>query len=390
MLTCYGHTVRLPHNDLSYLAFRLAVEETLCDIELYLDLEEEPDPPVGYLAEVPFLQQVPLPVQVDLLACTWSRHQTRNLIEASLLDAAIVYAACETAARVINDEPEVAVAYLKGGPRNLDARIIRRAAFRLEEMFESFWDDHDFILIGDLQDTPPAEAQAIKEQLGLTDAVVEPMYEALERWHISPDVAANLEGLLTEEEISDAIPLLTGTKREYGDSTGDEDRLLTGIDDSYHGLMVGPCDPVVAATEAERCDSLTEVITTEDDFDCTYNEWVEYFRDEVLQSAPEQADPEIERNADVMEQVRLATTTGLPDGTRIEQRHDGWIVVDRDGFFLQDPNAAAWVADEDDEYMPPMMFNSPEAAYVACLRSEQAGAARKQRREEALRRLGNG
>ena len=52
MLTCYGHTVRLPQDDLAYLAFRLALQETLSDIELHLDLDEEPDPPVGYLTEV--------------------------------------------------------------------------------------------------------------------------------------------------------------------------------------------------------------------------------------------------------------------------------------------------------------------------------------------------
>jgi hypothetical protein len=34
MLTCYGDNVRLPQNDLVYLAFRLALRETLADIEL--------------------------------------------------------------------------------------------------------------------------------------------------------------------------------------------------------------------------------------------------------------------------------------------------------------------------------------------------------------------
>ena len=101
MLTCYGHEIRLPNDDLAYLAFRLAVQETLSDIELYRDLEEEPDYPAGYLSEVPFLEHVPLQVQVDLLAETWNRHQQTELIEASLLDAAIVYAACQTAARIM-------------------------------------------------------------------------------------------------------------------------------------------------------------------------------------------------------------------------------------------------------------------------------------------------
>jgi len=106
MLTCYGHDVRLPQNHLVYVAFRLALQDTLADIELQRDLEEEPDSPVGYLSEVPFLEQVPLPVQVDLLANTWAQHNKPDLIEASLLDAAIVYAACETASRIINDRLE--------------------------------------------------------------------------------------------------------------------------------------------------------------------------------------------------------------------------------------------------------------------------------------------
>ena len=44
MLTCYNHTIRLPNNDLTYLAFRLAVQETLSDLELSHDLDEELDP----------------------------------------------------------------------------------------------------------------------------------------------------------------------------------------------------------------------------------------------------------------------------------------------------------------------------------------------------------
>ncbi len=31
MLTCYGDTVRLPQNGLAYVAFRLALQETLTD-----------------------------------------------------------------------------------------------------------------------------------------------------------------------------------------------------------------------------------------------------------------------------------------------------------------------------------------------------------------------
>jgi hypothetical protein len=222
MLTCYGDTVRLPQNDLAYVAFRLALQGNLTDIELYRDLEEEPDFTVGYLSEVPFLEQVPLPVQVDLLADTWARHRQPDLVEASLLDAAVVYAACETAGRLIHDMPEVAVSWLLGGPRKISARIIKRAPERLEELFEAFWDDEDFLLIENFQDLPPDHSRMLKEMLRLPDEAIEPMYAALERWNVSPGVAANLIGLLTDAEIAETMPLLEagGRKPARGDEAG--------------------------------------------------------------------------------------------------------------------------------------------------------------------------
>ena len=63
MLTCYGDTVRLPQNDLAYVAFRLALQQTITDIEIFAEFEVEPEFPGGYLVEVPFLEQVPLPVR---------------------------------------------------------------------------------------------------------------------------------------------------------------------------------------------------------------------------------------------------------------------------------------------------------------------------------------
>ena len=213
MLTCYGHTVRLPQNDLAYVAFRLALQETLTDIELQRELEDEPDLPTGYLSEVPFLEQVPLPVQVDLLADAWARHCKPDFIEASLLDAAVVYAVCETAGRVIDDMPEVAVAWLKEGPRKVPPRIFKRASHRLDELFEAFWDDRDFLLIEEFQDLSPDHARHLKEILRLPDEAIEPMYAALERWNVSPNVAANLAGLMTDAEIAEAMPLLAADVR---------------------------------------------------------------------------------------------------------------------------------------------------------------------------------
>lgn len=396
MLTCYGHSVRLPQSDLAYLAFRLALQETLSDIELHLDLEEEPDPPVGYLTEVPFLEQVPLPVQVDLLADTWARHHKPDLTEASLLEAAVVYAACMTAGRVIDDMPDVAVVMLRNGPRKVDPRIIRRASFRLEEMFEAFWDDRDFLMIDDWQDLPPDHAQYLKELMRLPDEVLEPMYEALQRWRVSPDVAANLEGLLTDAEIRETMPLLAAwvSRRPTDKAEPNEDgTFVPGVDDRYHDLLVGPCDPEQVAAECD-CPLVTETsISNRDAFDCTYDEWVECLREDVRRAVRENIPlaPPAEATddpVDLAERVHRAQTTGLEDGTRIEARGDGWVVIDSFYGFLLDPDDASWVAGEDDENLPPAIFATAEAAYQAWLRSQVVAEARAKRREEALRRLG--
>src|SRR4051794_38373999 len=90
MLTCYGDEVRLPQNDLVYVAFRLAALETLCELEITHELlQAEDDPPEGFLAEVPLLRGMAPAVQVDLLADAWRRHQVAELHEATLLDAAV-------------------------------------------------------------------------------------------------------------------------------------------------------------------------------------------------------------------------------------------------------------------------------------------------------------
>jgi hypothetical protein len=395
MLTCYGHSVRLPQNDLAYLAFRLALQETLSDIELHLDLDEEPDPPVGYLTEVPFLEQVSLPVQADLLADAWARHHRPELTEASLLDAAVVYAACMTAGRVINDMPEVAVAMLRDGPRKVDPRIIRRASNRLDDMFDRFWDDRDFLLFDEWQDLPPDHAQHVKELLRLSDEVLEPMYEALRRWHVSADVAENLAGLLTDVEIRETMSLLDVwvSRRQIGEpEPNDEGTFVTGIEDRYHDLMVGPCDPEEAAAEAE-CPLVLEIsMSGEDAFDCTFAEWFEHLRDDVCRTVAEGAPlapsaDAIDESGDLVERLRQIQSTGLEDGTRIEARGDAWVVVDSFYSFLLDPEDASWAMGEDDEDMPPATFSTAEAAYRAWQRSQAVAESRAKRREDALKRL---
>jgi hypothetical protein len=395
MLTCDGHEVRLPQNDIAYLAFRLAVHETLADIDLHLDLGEEPDPAVGYLTVVPFLKHVPLPVQVDLLADTWSRHWTSEFTEASLLDAAIVYAACRTASRIVSDEPKIALVYLKHGPHSVNPRIVRRAWNRLDDLFDRFWDDRDFLMIDEWQDLPPDQAGTLKAFMGVPDEMVQPMYDALQRWHVSQDIAAKLAGLLTDKEITAMMPLLecnAWPPRPRLEDDDDESGLLTGIEDRYHDLMVGPCDP--AAVGAEECALVWNAcVSRMEDFDCTFEEWSRSLRADVLRAIEEKPCKPARplSDGDIAARVRQATTTGLEDGTRIEPRDDGWVVICKSqgllDSYLTDPEHASWVIGDDDE-MPPAVFCTAEEAYAAWAWSEEVAAERVKRREEALKRLG--
>jgi hypothetical protein len=88
----------------------------------------------------------------ELLGETWSNHHHASPIQATLLDAAVVYAAFETTARIISDEPELAETWLADNHRKLNPRLIHRAPERLESLFDSWWDDLDFLMLEDFQD----------------------------------------------------------------------------------------------------------------------------------------------------------------------------------------------------------------------------------------------
>jgi hypothetical protein len=90
----------------------------------------------------------------------------------------------------------------------------------------------------------------------------------------------------------------------------------------------------------------------------------------------------IERLGSGLERAaQLAQTTGLEDGTHIKPLKKGWVVVSRDGFFLADPDDAAWVGQARNREMPPALFPTPEAALRAWEHSRKVAQAR--RREGA-------
>jgi hypothetical protein len=199
MLTCYGHDVRLPQSDLAYVGFRLAALDTLCQLDACQGPGDEDID--GYLAEVPVLEQVAPAVQVGLLAGAWRRHRSPELHEASLLDAAVVYAAFRTAGRVVSDEFELAAAWLKAGPRRVRCRLTGSTPGRLHELFFEFWDDADFLSLSGLQDLAPEHARRVRELMRWPEETIREMEDVLARWRASPTVLTDLEGLLTAGEI---------------------------------------------------------------------------------------------------------------------------------------------------------------------------------------------
>jgi len=214
MLTCYGDQVRLPQNDAAYVGFRLAALDTLCQMEMCQEFNDEDDGPFGYLSEVPILAEVAPAVQVDLLADVWRRHRAPELHEASLLDAAVVYAAFGTAGRVIYDEPDLIRPWLRAGPRKVRCRVGSRMPERLREMFFEFWDDIDFLSLEKLQDLAPEHAQAVRAVMQMPESDIEQIEDALARGRASPTVLDNLVGLLSEGEIRGySRVLLPGSSR---------------------------------------------------------------------------------------------------------------------------------------------------------------------------------
>ncbi|MDA1018089.1 MAG: hypothetical protein O3A00_26985 [Planctomycetota bacterium] len=191
----------LPQTCLTYLAFRVSFRETYERILLARQVNEEAEG-FGFLTEVPFLKAVPPHVQLDLLAETWKKHSGRRRSNASLVDESVVYAACETAARIVDDEPQMISHFLDSGPTEFTLAVDRSLSAQLRSLHLNLSNEGDFLLISQFEDTHPDEARWLKDEFELDNARFESMFEVLGRWHFSPDFDANLKLLLTDREIA--------------------------------------------------------------------------------------------------------------------------------------------------------------------------------------------
>ena len=198
----------LPNSSLSYLAFRVSFQETLERIALSKQIQDDENECFGFLTEVPFLKAVPPHVQLDLLAATWNKHTANRRIKANLVDEAVVYATCETAARISEREPTVITHCLISGTMNANISVDELLPTELRNLHLSLSNEGDFLLISQFEDMHPDEARDLKQQFKLDESRLKVMFDALGRWTISKRFFKNLNGLLSDREIARTAAVL--------------------------------------------------------------------------------------------------------------------------------------------------------------------------------------
>jgi hypothetical protein len=201
MLMRAGNDRPFPQNDLAYLAFRLTACQMLYRIALATEAsttDSLPEGTRGFLEwRVPMLSHVPVTAQVDLLASVWTRHNTARAYWATLLDAAVLYAACHEGALVTLEVLTAARLYLKGSPRQLDIRLDAWTVDRLATMYSRWWPGFD-----------PGLGSAL---VGLEDypsRLRRPLEDAERDADLSPGLERRFAGLLTPAEMRRFFPFL--------------------------------------------------------------------------------------------------------------------------------------------------------------------------------------
>lgn len=198
----------LPQSLLSYVAFRVAFRETFERLSLHKRSALDVADTYGYLGEIPFLREVPPQVQLDLLASTWHRHVSRETYRADLLDESVIYAVCESAAQLVERDPELFVNQMRGGPVNLSVPVDSYLARELRLLYLELPNDGDFLLVSQFLDLEPMESIQQKVEMGVDPRRLEVLFDVLGRWHVSAQFSPRLKGLLTEAEVASVATIM--------------------------------------------------------------------------------------------------------------------------------------------------------------------------------------
>ena len=202
MCMIFINEAKLPRSHASYLAFRIAFQETWERITLARQFPECAQDGFGFLTEVPFLSTVSPMVQLDLLAQTWQRHICNEDHTGTIIDEAVIYAVCERSAWSMENESRgVIERYLLRGPDCKELVPERSWSADFRRLHAELSTDADFLLISQLEDLPPQEASKLKKQWGMDSVDLEPLFDCQSRWFPSPSLRENLTGLLSHQEI---------------------------------------------------------------------------------------------------------------------------------------------------------------------------------------------
>jgi hypothetical protein len=156
----------------------------------------------GFLCEVPFLAEVAPQVQLDVLSDFWARHVSLAHYRASLLDEAILYAACESAAILLERDPHAVPLHLKNGPLDVTFPVDEALAAEIRKLYLDLPSEGDYLLIGQFLDVPPEESRKLKKKFGIRTIETEALFDLLGRWTIQPSINDRLAGLLTSQEVT--------------------------------------------------------------------------------------------------------------------------------------------------------------------------------------------
>ena len=190
----------LPRTPITYLAIRLAILETGEQMAMAEQAGTLDDRPLGFLTEVPYLRRVAPQVQIDLALDVWARHVSPKSVRGRLIDEAVIYAACETAARLIEQDADTAARLLNGGPIAHYPPLTESLADRLRRLHLELDNDGDFLLVSQFEDVSPDDAEPLKSKFGLTGSRVDELFDAVARWRMEADWPQRAAGLLDSRE----------------------------------------------------------------------------------------------------------------------------------------------------------------------------------------------
>ena len=198
----------LPRTDLTYAAFRASFHETLERLVLARQFDNDPWQCFGFLTQVPFLRTVPPQVQLDLLSETWHRHVCSETHIATLVDEAVIFAACETAAQIARDDANQLSELLERGPQRLLRGVHDGLAEAMKQLHMALDCEGDFLVVSQFEDLPPGEANKLKHEMCLEQERLDDLFDVLSRWRVTPGFETRLGGLLSLQEIRHALQVV--------------------------------------------------------------------------------------------------------------------------------------------------------------------------------------